>query len=344
MTLNFDNLEEYINRFVRINTSKTDVRLSIETSSQVLLLDNKGGTSVCIGDASIPLMLLFSCFAHDSRLFRKILFFYYWAQKNLLQYKLESAAQCCLALCKELDKKAPQIYGYARQFQNDLLVFYLIGHEAAHICFALDSDYREKAISEVLAIFEDVKEMSTKFPRKIQRALLSETVEGFSIYALAEEYACDRESIKFLYRNFIKPSDLNQETLKEVLRQIMDMTMMFQYDINMTELQVFNLKKARFKHYLSNHIGKGVMRSANAAMTLSELSKQHELSMSFFQDCVSKQQQTLSGFLTFNIFDVGVAVRSDELCYDPEKLSDFASNLSDITDYISKLLLGEALE
>lgn len=343
MTLNIDVLEEYVNGFVRSNTSLTS-KLTIERSSRILLLDNKGGNCIYIGEPAITLMLLFSCFAKDSRLFRKTLFFFYWTYKNLIQYKLEGAVRCCLALSKEVGKKAHQIYGYAQQFQNDLLIFYLVGHEAAHLCFADDKNYREKAISEVLSIFDDVKEMSDSFPRSIQRQLINDSIKGFSIDALSEEFACDRESIKFLYRTFVDSSDLSSDALQETLRQIMDMTMMFQYDVNMSELQVFNLKKARFNHYLSNHIGKGVLRSVNAAFTLRDLSGYGELSRSFFEDSVRKQQKTLSGYLTFNIFDVGIAVRSEDVCFDLDKINELSSTLSEVNDYLSRLLLGESLE
>lgn len=338
MTVDYEVIEKYVNTFAERYLPEGK-RINVKTSDEILLMNCNSLDEIQIGDNAITLILLYSCLASDCKTFREVVFFYYWMNRNWQLNRLEGAFFCWLKLIKILDKNHQKIYGYAQQFYNDVLLLYIVGHEATHICFAQNPTFRDKSKSDVLSIHNTLIEAGKEsYGNRVKRQYQNAS-KSISIEAVEEEFACDRESIKYIYSK-LKDSNIDSTTLKKVMLQICDMTVMFQYDVYMEELQSFSLKKAWFRQYRNNHLGKGVLRLANAQLLIMDLLPDEDL-RNYFIMSIKRQQKLLSSLGAINIFDVQYATQYIEIDFDESHHRQLKAKIDELSSYINSLLLGE---
>lgn len=341
MTVNYSAIEDYVNGFA-VSHLPNGTRLRVQPNDMVLLLENNSTDVIWIGDNAVSMILLYSSIAQDRKLFRDILFFYYWSNKNWQLRRLRGAALCLHKLIGIIDKKVNRIGGYAQQFYNDILLLYMAGHEAAHICFAQDADYKKTAIEEVISIFDSLKEVEKSVKNKVIKRAYHDVSQNISIYAIAEELACDRESISYIFNRLKDAEGVDGETLKVIMLQILNMTIMFQYDVMMNELMTFNFKRLSYLQYIRNYIGMGELRLFSAARVIDNLLPYEPMSQ-HYQNAHKEMQRLLSSYGIINVRNVSYATGYTELCVEEEPVHDIKDSIDYLTQFLNALLLGEEL-
>lgn len=333
-------IEDYVNSFAADCASMNN-RISVTFDDNKLLLDNNCKDTIYIGKYAYSLQLLYSGFANNKNLFKRILFFYYWGLKNFHMRRLGNSAFCFQKFLSVLTKKQHKIYGYAQQFYNNLLFNYMIGHECAHICFAWNSEYKKKCIDEVIGIFDSYDEVINENKNNIYSKIYTDIQQNNSIDVHAEEFACDRESIKYLIRYISKNSEIQHDELIALLMQILNLTMMFQYDVNMNSLIEFDVfNKNSYNKYLRKHIGIGVLRLANVTLLLQDLIPEEDIAK-YFTDANKQLQKQLSGIGIFRITDIGMAINDEEIELDENVVSGFREDIDKFSNILCSLLQGE---
>ena len=346
MTINYQVLEEYVNKLVVNHIPEAEIVSVIKDDT--LLPKATGSSIIHISNQSITLLLLYACFAKDNKLFKRLLFYYYWTCRNLSELKIQTAAHCFQKMFETIKDKGDRMYGYAQSVQYNLLCFFVLGHEACHTCFSQNESFKQSSIDDAMLflndVFKDTSDLNNKIVEKITKQVMAE-INGNRFSDEKEEYACDRLSIRFLMNKGLAGVEISEDQYKDISQQLLDMTMMLQYDNNMQRLREGVFKWSSYKTYMSGHLRLSVFRIANVAYTLQEVLEERNVDISpLLRESILKGQKSLSGLRTFNLLDLGGAIGTDEdICEDFDKIAFMKEHLNQISDYINSLLLGEDL-
>ena len=193
-------------------------------------------------------------------------------------------------------------------------------------------------------VFKDTSDLNNKIIEKITKQVMAE-INGNRFSDEKEEYACDILSIRFLMNKGLAGVEISEDQYKDISQQLLDMTMMLQYDNNMQRLREGVFKWSSYKTYMSGHLRLSVFRIANVAYTLQEVLEERNVDISsLLRESILKGQKSLSGLRTFNLLDLGGAIGTDEdICEDFDKIAFMKEHLNQTSDYINSLLLGEDL-
>lgn len=346
MTINYQVLEEYVNRIVSENIPDAD-KVSI-VKDDTLLPKATESSIIHISSQSSTLLLLYACFARNSKLFKSLLFYYYWTCRNFLELKINTATYCFLKMLEVIQNKSDKIYGYAQTIQFNVLYLFILGHEAYHSCFSRNESLKQSSINDAISFFTDVMKEGSNHNNMFAEKIIEYTMNEIQCNRNSdekEEYACDRQSIKYLMNHELSGVDLTEVQYKEIAQQLLDMTMMLQYDNNMQRLREWAFKWNSYKTYLSGHIRFSVFRIVNVANTLQEILQDKCDNISpMFREAIYKGEKILSGLMTFNLLDLSGAIGTDEdICENLDEIAFVKEQLYRTSEYLNSILLGEDL-
>lgn len=345
MTINYQELEKYVNL---INSSHSAIKGGISiVRDQSLLPKAVGDSEIHISDNSITLLLLYSCFAKDCKLFRDVLFYFYWACANITRYKLQATVYCLKKMEEIILNRESDMYGIAQSIPLDVIVRYVIGHEAIHNCFYRDKNIKnlelDKSSRFLSEVNDDIMQTKNVVLKLLFKHLVKEMNDEHIISDEKEEYACDRLSLKFLYEHVLR-KDLSEDDHKNLILQLMTATMMLQYDNNMTSLNEGVFNRRIYLAYISKHIRLGVLRVANVAYTLQDIYN-YDIEIDKYIKTVNNQgQKIISGFSLFNIASIGYCLSDEMPSFDNlEYYKTLKNELDNVSNYLNHILFGEVV-
>lgn len=321
-------------------------KVQIDLSERVLLFatSETGENHIDMGRYASSLMLLFSCYTLNKKLFQRTLYLYYWASKSIVERKIGKCVFFLTKLREELCSKIDKMQWYAKTIHLDLLLYFVIGHETFHLIYKHNSGLKQDAIQDIDLFLNDMIENRIKSNRIADR-LLNESLEALlKDDACKEELACDKNSILFMSKHVLSSRTDDEQSFETICQQLMDMQIMLLYnDINASDLRrdvrISNIRSFILsQHYL-------VTRLWITALTLQEI----ETADLNLYSCLNRANNSYTNLysrkLRIKFKEYGFS-NSNELgqLTENDLLIRYRQQMGLIADLIFNMLVGERFE
>lgn len=350
MLLNLSETESFVNK---VASSHTSVPLSVRLSEDVIMPQYKDD-QISISNYSMVLMLLESCSILNRKLFNKVLFFYYWASKNLILGELQNFIWCTNAFINEVNKKQRRLHGMGTKVHCNLYYNFVFGHEAIHHSFAHNDVYKKGVMNEIVEYINEAYE-GAFLDREWFKNAIQQPLKDFNQQKErkipVEECACDRESIKYIHKTFIECANLSKEEYVGLLDQLFLMISMIHYEGIMNnlsryqKLSPFDLVKGsmNFNRYINEHIEKEIFRLGCIAFTLHEISIYPDYNPTFVLNKIIKDNhKMMSRLLSIGLSNIAHSVNGTSSNMDKRELDkDMHNTMNEINNHIFSLLLND---
>lgn len=342
MNINKEDLESYADKilFDCLNEKR---KVKIDITDRILLFnESQSENRIEIGKYAITLMLLFSCFSMNGKLFQRSLYYYYWACKSIIERKVGTCVFFLTKLREEICKNVDEMQWYAQIVHLDKMLYFIIGHETYHVLYAQNETIRQKAIDDIDAFLEDMYTNRTRTKDKLAERLLNNSLEFvMADTKFKEELACDKNSIAFLFKYVLDNNTIDIQKHELIYQQILDMVMMLQYDgINSSDFRS-NMSKTNLKQFiLAQHYG--IFRIWVTAITIGETDKADVDVYSCLERTQNRYASIFSKKLRIRFREYGMANSNEKgQLTEGDLMIKYKHQLCLISDLINNMLVGE---
>lgn len=345
MNINKEHLEKYAGRII-FDYLNIERKIQISFTDNVLLF-NKSQSENCIeiGRYSITMMLLFSCFSINKKLFQRILYYYYWACKSIVERKVGTCAFFLTKLREEICTNVNKMQWYARLIHLDLMLHFIIGHETYHILFAQDESLKRKAIVDIGDFMKDIYKNKKRSKNKIGEYLLDLSLENIlEDDCFKEEIACDKNSILFLFKTKLNcNTNHDMQFYESIYQQLLDMVMMFQYNGIHSSDFINYMSKDNAKQFINTQFY-GVFRLWVTANTIAETDKYNVNVYSCLERTKERYDSIYSKKMRIRLCEYGMANNNEKVqLTDGDIMNKYRHQMCLMSDLINNMLIGEEI-
>ncbi len=247
MAWQLNEVNDYVNQIIKGEGVHLECPINIDMNSKDIGFKYiKKNNTISLGKNSFTFLLLQIAYCTSPQMIYKIIFNYYFAYDNLINYKFGLSCRLLAEILNDLvkDKKYKKLNKtISRRCLNEVIAF-IIGHETIHACCRIDTSYKNK-------IVEPIKQQVKYMISVIGGNKRKDFIESLTDQQI-EEIACDQKSIFYLYEHYLK-NDKTNDIKEELNETLMNIVLMQTY---IGHLEFSRLGSIDVKHIFSKIVHK----------------------------------------------------------------------------------------